>query len=218
MSHGIASGAALLLFVATAGCADPSAAEAAPPALPAEVAKTAQADFADGLRDWILAEGTWVVRRIGDDRVLAQTAVDRVYPLALWATNRYRDLDLSVRFRPLSGAVDASGGLVFRARDAWHYYLARANALEDNLRLYVVSAGVRRQIASVQVDPPALGRWHTLRVAAAGTRIRVDLDGRQLIDHVDATYASGHVGLWTKADSVTEFTDLHVTGTSVAEP
>lgn len=207
-------------FLLNAGCADqsPPAAAVAHLAVPAGTTETARVSFVAESLNWIFPEGTWGVRKADGNDVLAQTSTDRVYPLALWKAKRYGDLDATVRFRPLSGKEDASGGLVFRARDAKNYYLVRANGLEDNFRLYTVIDGSRRQIASVHVDPPALGQWHTVRVVAVGSHIQADLDGLLLIDHTDATYTAGFVGLWTKADSVTEFDDLLVIGSPIAKP
>jgi hypothetical protein len=181
--------------------------------IPDAQAATAHETFAVESKTWQFPEGTWIRRTVAGINVLAQTAVDRVYPLAIWQDKRYVDVDLSVRFKPISGSEDASGGLIFRARDARNYLIVRANALEDNVRLYTVIDGTRRQIATKQVTPPALGTWHTLRVIAVGTRIQAELDGKLLIDHTDATYAEGYVGLWTKADSVSEFSDFTVRGT-----
>lgn len=161
--------------------------------------------------DWEIVDGTWS-RRTGDEgeSVFAQTAVDRDYPVALLPGPVLKDVDVEVRFRPLSGRVDASGGVVFRARDGRNYYLVRANSLEDNFRLYRITDGKRRQIASTRIDAPALGEWHTLGVVAIDDQIQAYLNGELLIDHRDAAYASGRVGLWTKADAVTDFNDLVV--------
>lgn len=142
----------------------------------------------------------------------AISTTDRTFPLALWKKQRWGDVDATVRFRPISGEVDASGGIAFRARDGRNFYIVRANSLEDNFRLYTVIDGKRSQIASTGIDPPALGEWHTLRVVAVGPRIQAWLDDRLLIDHRDETFQAGYVGLWTKADAVTEFDDLAVTG------
>jgi hypothetical protein len=122
----------------------------------------------------------------------------------------YTDVDVSMRFKPMSGREDASGGIVFRFTDG-KYYVVRANALEDNLRLYYYDRG-RRQLASAGVKAPALGQWHTLRVVAVGDRIQARLDGTLYLDHRDARFRSGRVGLWTKADSITAFDDLVVRG------
>lgn len=161
---------------------------------------------------WEFPEGTWARRDVEGNGVLAQTSTDRGFPVALWKRQRFGDVDATVRFKPISGRTDASGGIVFRARDERSYYIVRANCLEDNFHLYTVRDGDRDQIASTRIDPPALGEWHTLRVVAVGPRIQAYLNGRLLIDHRDETFQTGYVGLWTKADAVTEFDELEVKG------
>src|SRR6266498_2841017 len=115
---------------------------------------------------------------------------------------------VEVRFKPLSGREDQAGGVVWRWKDGDDYYVARANALENNVSLYYTQKG--RRITIKYVDAPvAKNQWHTLRVEFGGTRIRVALDGATRID-VDDTHISGPgaVGVWTKADSVTVFDDF----------
>ena len=56
--------------------------------------------------------------------------------------------------------------------------------------------------------------WHAIRVVATGSKIQAYLNGTKLLDHEDKTFTDGWVGLWTKADSVTEFADLEITGTA----
>jgi Domain of Unknown Function (DUF1080) len=170
-------------------------------------------DFAKDNPRWKFVTGRWV-RRVADGRpVLAQTVETQPWAVALLEDKTFGDVDVSVRFRPISGKEDASGGIILRARDGQNYLLVRANALENNFRLYTLVNGSRRTIASARVTEPKLGEWHTLRVTAAGPRIRAWLDGAALIDHTDTTYSRGFIGLWTKADSVTEFADLTATGT-----
>jgi len=82
----------------------------------------------------------------------------------------------------------------------------------ERLPLYTLINGTRRTLASARVTEPKLGEWHTLRVTATGPRIQAWLDGAALLDHKDTTYTRGFIGLWTKADSVTEFVDLTATG------
>jgi hypothetical protein len=115
-----------------------------------------------------------------------------------------------VKFKPISGREDASGGIVFRFTSG-KYYVVRANALEDNFRLYYYDRG-RHQLASARVKAPTLGRWHTLRVVAVGDHVQAWLDGTQRLDHRDSRFQSGRVGLWTKADSITAFDDLTIRG------
>lgn len=119
---------------------------------------------------------------------------------------------IEVRFKPISGREDQAGGVVWRWKDGDNYYVARANALEDNVSLYHTTGG--RRITLKYVDAPvAKNTWHTLRVEFAGKRIKVMLDGKAYIDLEDAHISgAGAVGLWTKADSVTAFDDFSYGG------
>jgi len=162
---------------------------------------------------WKFAAGQWVRRASGGRQVLAQTAATQPWAVAVLEDQKFEDVDVSVRFRPVSGKEDASGGIIFRAKDGRNYFLVRANALENNFRLYAIVNGKRSTIASARVEEPKLGTWHTIRVVATGPRVQAYLDNASLLDHQDKTFTEGWVGLWTKADSVTEFADLEVSGT-----
>jgi hypothetical protein len=53
-------------------------------------------------------------------------------------------------------------------------------------------------------------------VVAAGPRFEVFFNGSKLYEVEDATFTQpGKVGLWTKADSVTQFDDLTIVTKSV---
>jgi len=115
---------------------------------------------------------------------------------------------VEVKFKPISGREDQAGGVVWRWKDGDNYYVARANALEDNVSLYHTTGGRRNTIKYVDA-PVAKNAWHTLRVEFAGRRIKVVLDGKTYIELEDAHISgAGAVGLWTKADSVTAFDDF----------
>ena len=115
---------------------------------------------------------------------------------------------VEVKMKPVSGREDQAGGVVWRWKNGDNYYVARANALENNVSLYYTERGSRKTISYVDV-PVAGGAWHTLRVEFAGTRIRVVLDGVARIEVDDSHIAgAGAVGVWTKADSVTHFDDF----------
>ena len=115
---------------------------------------------------------------------------------------------VEVRFKPVGGKEDQAGGVVWRWKDGNNYYVARANALENNVSLYYTEGGSRTTIK--YVDAPVAGNaWHTLRVEYAGLHIKVILDGQARIELDDAHIAgAGAVGVWTKADSVTLFDDF----------
>jgi hypothetical protein len=115
---------------------------------------------------------------------------------------------VEVRFKPLSGRQDQAGGLIWRWKDGGNYYVARANALEDNVSLYYTQNGRRNTIKYVDA-PVAKSQWHTLRVEFEGEHIRVALDRKLYIELDDARISGpGAVGVWTKADSVTIFDDF----------
>lgn len=115
---------------------------------------------------------------------------------------------VEVKFKPVSGKEDQAGGLVWRWKDGDNYYVARANALENNVSLYDTRAGRRNTIRYVDA-PVAAGQWHILRVEFSATHIQVSLDGVRRIDLEDHQISgAGAVGVWTKADSVTLFDDF----------
>ena len=161
--------------------------------------------------------GRWIVRvdpsAPAGDHVLAQVDEDRTdnrFPVAVANGPVLKDLRLEVRCKQLSGKTDQACGLVFRYRDENDYYVVRANALEDNVRLYHVANGRRRELAGWN-GKVASQTWHTHSVEARGDRFVVSFDGKQVIDATDDTFREpGKVGLWTKADSVTEFDALRV--------
>jgi hypothetical protein len=115
---------------------------------------------------------------------------------------------VEVKFKPLSGREDQAGGVVWRWKDGDNYYVARANALENNVSLYYTANGRRNTLK--YVDAPVAGNaWHTLRVEFSGKNIRVIYDGKPAIEMEDAHISGpGAVGVWTKADSVTLFDDF----------
>ena len=128
-----------------------------------------------------------------------------------WCVRRNTSIEngfVEVKFKALAGQEDQAGGVVWRWRDGDNYYVARANALENNVSLYYTQGG--RRITIKYVDAPVPPKvWHTLRVEFAGQRIRVALNGKSTIDlQDDHIKGAGAVGLWTKADSVTSFDDF----------
>jgi len=172
-------------------------------------------DFETGsLEGWQIVEGQWAVEEMAGapsgKRVLVQRATKNEFNVIVAPPGPHTDVEVSMKFKPISGRQDASGGIVFRFSEG-KYYVVRANALEDNFRLYYYDRG-RHQIASARVKAPALGQWHTVRLVALGDRMQAWLDGKPYLDHRDSRFKSGRVGLWTKADSITAFDDLTIRG------
>ena len=139
--------------------------------------------------------------------VLKQSGVGD-FPWAVKSDTKITDGYVEVKFKPFSGKRDQAGGVVWRWKDGNHYYVARANALENNVSLYYTEKGRRNTLKYVDAPVP-LNTWHVLRVEFRDKRIRVLLNGKPYIEMEDAHIAGeGAVGLWTKADSVTLFDDF----------
>jgi hypothetical protein len=119
------------------------------------------------------------------------------------------DSTLQVSFLPIQGQADMGGGLIWRAADDRNYYLARANPLEQNIRVYRVVKGVRHLLQNFDqtID---VRQWHTLQVTQRGCRITIFYDDKEVFDLCDKTFEEGSIGLWTKSDAVTYFDDLRL--------
>lgn len=115
---------------------------------------------------------------------------------------------VEVKFKPLAGVDDQAGGVVWRWKDSDTYYVARADALDDEITLSYVEGAQMRIVKSARA-PMSANTWHKLRVEFDGTRIRVMLDGTSYLEVDNSRIrGAGAVGIWTKADSVTAFDDF----------
>jgi hypothetical protein len=153
--------------------------------------------------------GEWKVVNTSEGKALAQTArsPDSTFNVALVSDTDAKDVDLSVRMKAVAGENDQGGGLVWRAKDAKNYYIARYNPLEDNFRVYKVVNGQRTLFKGVTI--PHSEGWHTLRVTMAGDHMECYYDGKKWLDVTDSTFpGAGRIGLWSKADAQSQFDDL----------
>jgi hypothetical protein len=148
---------------------------------------------------------SWEVRpepsAVSGKNVLAQTSYDEVenrFPLLVYNDVVARDVRVTVQFKPVSGKIDQTAGILVRFQDPDHFYVARANALEGTVQLYRVVNGARQVVngAEVQIES---GEWHSLEVTAMGAHFNETLSN------------AGKIGLSTKSDGVTIFDDLQIT-------
>jgi hypothetical protein len=156
-------------------------------------------------------ESKWTVEKDATapsvPNVLRQSA-EGAFPICLKDDTKIKDGFVEVKFKPVSGKEDQAGGVIWRAQDKDNYYIARANALEDNVTIYHTIKGKRVSFKNTNTKV-AGNQWHTLRVDFSGDHFVVTLDGKQVIDARDDSFKdAGKVGLWTKADSVTLFDDF----------
>ena len=161
--------------------------------------------------------GTWVVMKDetapSKPNVLAQIDMDKTdyrFPLCVFDSIAVKDVEITVKFKPVKGNVDQAGGIVWRYKDENNYYILRANALEDNFRMYHVVNGKRGEFKGANIKV-ATGEWHTIHVRNVGNKFEASFDGKKLIETIDDTFSNaGKVGLWTKADSYTLFDDFTI--------
>jgi len=161
----------------------------------------------------VTGKGTpkWAVDEDGSapsaPNVLRQTA-SGTFPWCVKKSASLTDGFVEVKFKSEKGREDQAGGVVWRWKNGDNYYVARGNALENNVSLYYTAGGKRNTIKYADAPVPP-NVWHTLRVEFAGTRIKVLLDGKPYIEQDDAHISgAGALGVWTKADSVTAFDDF----------
>ena len=144
----------------------------------------------------------------------SQSPDDNRFPLLIYDNSNLKDGEVSVSFKPISGKIDQGAGVVWRYKDPDSYYIARANALEDNVVLYKVEKSQRIPLPPVG-EPSntygvahrvATGVWSNLRVTFKGSLFTVYLNGDKIFDVDDKTFTeAGKVGLWTKSDSAIYF-------------
>ncbi len=160
--------------------------------------------------------GKWEVVKDGTapstPNVLAQTSQEYFgyhFNMAIDEKEIYDDFELIVKFKGVKGSEDQGGGPVWRYQDADNYYIARANPLENNFRVYEVVNGKRIQMDSARLKVTN-NEWHTIKIVARKDQIQCFYDGRPYLEVTDDTFQKGRIGLWTKADAVTYFDDLEV--------
>ncbi len=157
--------------------------------------------------------GKWEILNADGNKVLAQTSKENFgYHFDIIVNDKlsYTNLEITVKFKGVEGEEDQGGGPVWRYQDADNYYIARANPLENNYRVYKVIDGNRKQLKSVDLEINT-GQWYTLKIMMKGDEIDCYFDGELKLETKDHSFPNaGKIGLWTKADAVTYFDDFKV--------
>lgn len=146
--------------------------------------------------------------------VVSQKAIDSEderFPVLVFDGEIYGDLTYTARLKVVSGALEQIAGLVFRAQNDTNFYVARINTLEGNIRFYKFLNGVRSKPIGNDL-PLKKGQWYELSVACNGNKIRISLDGKEVIPELtDNSFIRGKIGFITKSDTVAYFSDARVT-------
>src|SRR6266404_7095721 len=91
------------------------------------------------------------------------------FPVCFKNDTNIKDGFVEVKFKPVHGRQDQAGGVIWRVQDANNYYIARANALENNVTIYHTIKGKRVSFKNVNM-PVKSGEWHMLRVDFSGNK------------------------------------------------
>ena len=176
---------------------------AAPPEF--EFARTGQG----GPSHWVVVEDATAT----GSRAIEQSSTDRTdyrFPLAIYQPVSAKNVEVTLRFKPVAGRVDQAGGIAVRLTSPNDYYLVRANALENNVRFYRIVKSRREQLATANIKV-ASNQWHTLTLRAENDRFTVTFNGKTLHSTADRTFTGpGRIALWTKSDSVTRFDQINI--------
>ena len=168
-------------------------------------------------KDWFVAltgKGEmceWKIINDKANKVLAQISSERPdyrFNLAVNKEINYKDLEISLRFKAISGNKDQGGGPVWRYIDENNYYVARANPLENNFRVYKVVDGDRKELESARIKMTS-GQWYNIKISMKGNEIKCYFNNTLQLETTDNTFANaGKIGLWTKSDAISYFDDL----------
>ena len=136
------------------------------------------------------------------------------FPLAVaQGIDDFRAGEIELRFKCVAGRIDQAAGIVFNLKPNGDYLVLRANCLEDNLVLFKYERGSRSSVKWIRNTPTPSKQWHDLKLVVQGKNIKGYLDGKLYLEHALSEPVSGHIGLWSKADSVVYFDDIRVEST-----
>ena len=154
-------------------------------------------------KSWHFLNGPWTEN---EDGVINPPNKRNLHSRALYTPDAYADLTAEFEF---NGNYRETGtgaaALVFRAKDANHFYMVYFPWGGQQLRakhfwaqaMKVEGDGYLRSIKSVWVPgvPSETDRWYKVRLEVKGSSIQVWVDGRHALSVTDDTYKHGAVGL-----------------------
>ncbi len=148
----------------------------------------------------------------------AQTFAERVsagllFPYAVEpSVDTFADGEIQVDFRLIDGASDQFASILFGLNADGDHHAYRYNTKDGDTALWKVVNGQRERIhhGGVHLEVP-LGEWRTLKMRVRGAEITGWVNETQTLQFTLPSAVSGKVGLWSKADSVTDYRHYRVT-------
>ena len=164
----------------------------------------------------ITGDGTpckWEIINDAEKNVLAQVSnetEDYRFNIIVNDSLQYKNLEINLRFKGVKGNGDQGGGPVWRYQDENNYYVARANPLENNFRVYKVVNGRRIELKSADVKINS-NQWYSIKITMDDDIIKCYFNNILELELSDNTFKnSGKIGLWTKSDAVTYFDNFEI--------
>src|SRR5260221_11906319 len=150
-----------LLTVLTACGAAPYTKTTGGDPVPAEKGKTYSYDFdayaaGEMPNDFEEVLVEWEIASADQRKLVRQTGSfgDPDFPRVVVRKLTFTNVHVKTRCKPESGSTDRACGLMFRFQNSDDYYITRANALENNVRIYYVKGGVRTMFANSDLRVP----------------------------------------------------------------
>jgi hypothetical protein len=161
----------------------------------------------EGPSDWIISNGEMIQL----NNVFSGTfdPTDPVKPgTYVYAGNAsWQDYDFSLRLM----SEDNDGiGVMFRVQDGQNYYRFSMDSERHYRRLVKVINGQTFPLAEDAVHYE-LGQSYNVRISLAGSRIRVYINQRSILDVLDTSIAAGKIALYCWGNEYSHFGDVLVT-------
>jgi hypothetical protein len=121
----------------------------------------------------------------------------------------FSDGELAVDFRLIGGESDQYASLMFAMTPDGNHYAYRYNTKDGDAALWRVVNGERERLhhGGIPVAVP-LNSWSTLRLRIDGPVLTGWVGDTKALEYTLPAAVSGRIGLWSKADSVTDYRKL----------
>lgn len=128
------------------------------------------------------------------------------------SVDTFSDGDIQVDFRLVGGVSDQFASILFGLNADGDHYAYRYNTKDGDTALWKVVDGQRERVhhGGVHLEVP-LGEWRTLKMRVRGAEITGWVNDTQTLQVTLPAVVSGKIGLWSKADSVTDYRNYRVT-------
>jgi hypothetical protein len=157
---------------------------------------------------WTVVRDASAIDSIAVEHVSTDPHEDR-FPLAIYGPLPLENAEIDLRFKIISGTMQAAGVAVC-LRDATSYYAVVASALEHRVDLVLFMNGKIEHIDSAEAEVTPT-RWHALKVVVNDDHFIAYLDQKKLFTTFDRSrMKDGRFALLTQEDNITRFEQIRI--------